>query len=60
MIRCTARERSPDAPNLTIPSTLEVVTLFKITFTFCPAGVLPILTAVADAIGAYLKSEGKS
>ena len=55
-----ARDKSPEAPNLTIPSTLDVVTVFKITFTFCPAGVFPILTGVAVAIGWYLKSLGKS
>jgi hypothetical protein len=60
MIKCTAKDKSPDAPNLTRPSTLDVVTFFKITVTFCPAGVFPIFTAVAVAIGANLKSLGKS
>ena len=33
IIKCTARDKSPEVPNLTIPSTLVSVTLFKITFT---------------------------
>jgi hypothetical protein len=55
-----ATERSPLVLNLTIPSTLDVVTLFSTTLTFLPAGVFPILTTVAVATGAYLKSVGKS
>jgi hypothetical protein len=51
IIKLTAKDKSPDAPNLTIPSTFDVVTVFKITLTFCPAGVFPIFTGVAVAIG---------
>ena len=59
IIKLTAKDKSPEAPNLTIPSTFDVVTVFKITLTFCPAGVFPVFTGVAVAIGWYLKSLGK-
>ena len=55
MIRFTQTDRSPAAPNFTLPSTREVVIFFKTTETFLPAGGLPTLTGVAVTIGAYLK-----
>jgi hypothetical protein len=33
-IKFTAKDRSPEAPNLTTPSTREVVTAFNIILTF--------------------------
>jgi hypothetical protein len=55
-IKLTARDKLPDAPNLTNPSTLEVVTVCNTTVTFCPASVFPIFLAVAVTIGGNLKS----
>ena len=51
---------SPPALNLTVPSTLEVDTLFKVTITSLPASVFPTFTGVAVTTGANLNSLGKS
>ena len=47
----------PVDANLIDPSTLEVVTDVNTIETSFPTGVLPVLTGVATAIGAYLKSD---
>jgi hypothetical protein len=60
IIKLTAKDKSPEELNLTMPSTLDVVIVFKITLAFCPAGVLPIFSRVAVTIGLNLKSLGKS
>ena len=48
----------PVEANLMIPSTLDVVTDVMTMDTSLPTMVLPELTGVATAIGAYLKSDG--
>ena len=59
IIKLTSIDTSPDVLNLTIPSTPDVVMLFKTIVTFLPATVFPVLMAVAVAIGVYLNSPGK-
>jgi hypothetical protein len=54
--RLMLRDRVPVVLNLITPSTREVVTDVITTLTSFPTGVLPVLTGVATAIGAYLKS----
>ena len=51
---------SPPALNLTVPSTLEVETLFNVTVTSLPASVFPTLIGVTVTMGANLKSVEKS
>lgn len=58
IIRLTSIDTSPEVLNLTMPSSPEVVMLFNTTVTFLPATVLPVLSAVAVAIGVYLNSPG--
>ena len=60
IIRLTSIDTSPEVLNLTNPSSPEVVILFNTTVTFLPATVLPVLSAVAVAIGVYLNSPGMS
>ena len=54
----TIVDTSPEALNLTIPDTLDLVTSVKTTETFSPAEVLPELIAEAVTMGVYLKSLG--
>jgi hypothetical protein len=58
IIKLTPTVRSPLELNFRIPSTLEVVTFFRIIEMSLPAVVPPTFTGVAVATGANLYSAG--